>query len=124
MVPALAPDGAERARNQSRRQSHRPLLPRRYHHTRRHLPRQPSCRREILRRRHGTVCEFFADRQRAVADRRFRPRAPTQATRRAGKLNVGADEGPHYPFVSTATDDSGVAVLLPMMPLVAATYAL
>ena len=64
----------------------RPLLPRRYGHARRHLPGEPGRRRQILRGRYHTVCEFFPDRQRTVADRRFRPRPSAQAARRAGKL--------------------------------------
>ena len=62
---------------------HRPLLPRRHDHARRYLPRQPGGGREILQRRHRAVSEFLADRERACGDRRFRPRPPAEAARRA-----------------------------------------
>ena len=50
---------------QSEGQGHRPLLPRRHDHARRHLPRQPGGRREILQCRYRAVSDLHPDRQRA-----------------------------------------------------------
>ena len=62
MVPALAHRCAHRARSAPERRRHRPLLPRRRDHARRHLPREPSRGSKILLGRRGAVFEFHPDR--------------------------------------------------------------
>ena len=61
-----------------------PLRARRRHHARRHLPRQPGGRREILPGRHRAVSDLHPHRRRALRHRRLRPRPSAEAARRAG----------------------------------------
>ena len=93
MVPALAHRRDDRARDASEGQGHRPLLPRRYHHARRHLSGEPGRGRKIFQRRHRAVSEVHAHRQRAVGHRRLRARPSVETARRAGHLVGWAARG-------------------------------
>src|SRR6266571_1766255 len=78
--------GAQSARRAPRQgKGDRPVLPRRRAYPRRHLPCLPGLRREVLQRRHRRGADGYAHFRGMHENRRFRPLAAGEATRRPPK---------------------------------------